>query len=289
MKRLHLPLVIALLSVVTACGGSNDDAESPVASDGDVESTVEDGSDFTETDDASGGSTVPTEASVEVTTSDVEATTGTDSNDVDDTDDTSGDDLDADDSGDPGADDEGSVEDDLLIPLDEVDDAEVCQSFATFFNGFTQIALVAAFAEFGGENGESTDAPEADTAIERSEVVFYLGLVDEIPVLRDELPAVILDAFGPIFDRVEASPRLMADAGFSQSEMDELSEDFVTDTGGVDQSDPRLDAAAAALVDEYGTFAEVLEGFDEVDAAGQEEGDAWLADTCPELSDLLDA
>jgi hypothetical protein len=284
MRKLHVPAVIAILVAATACGSSSEEDSASTNPDPVVETTDAAGDDFTGADGTPGS--IATSETVD---------TGVDSAPVDSADVSAETILTDDPSGtDPSATPDDSlsdddVTDDLLIPLDQVDDTPVCQAFGEFINGFSQVALAGAFAQAGDETGAD---PEAGNAIESIEVVLYLGLAEVVPELRDELPDVILDAFNPVFERIEATPGLMTDAGFSEAEIDEFIATLSDDAEQPDESpssDPRIVAAADALIAEYGTFESVLEELDTSDAADEEEGDAWISDTCPELSTLLDS
>jgi hypothetical protein len=280
MRRSPLPLLLVLVAAATACSSSTEQDSAPSSPDPIVESSGPTGSDFTgadgsletaETPDAGSADTVESDTGPAETVADDSSSGSVDPPDDDTPDDsTTGDDL----------------EDDLQIPLDQVDDTPVCQSFAKFFNGFSQVALAGAFVQLGNEGGAGADPA---TTVEMFEVVRYLDLVEVIPELRSELPDAILDAFNPIFDRAEAAPGLMADAGFSQDELDQLVSDLNADQLDELEQDPRTIAAADALIAEYGTFESVLANLESLGSLGEDEGDAWIADTCPELSTLFNS
>jgi ABC-type Fe3+-hydroxamate transport system substrate-binding protein len=258
MHKMHTVVIIATLVVASACSSSSDDS-SASSSDAVAGATDSTNPEFTE-EERGPGSVAPTSVSTNsialpVTTDGVAPTSAAEEDDLNDD----------------------------LLPLDDVDDAPACQSFARFFNGFADVAFAAAFLE---SDDESSSGGEPAT-IEQIEVVRYLNLIENVPVLRAELPDVMLDVFGPIFDRVEAAPQLMTDAGFSQDELDQLVADLDADVTSSDpETDPRIVAAADELIAEFGTFDSIVTGLDTVGSAAEDEGNVWLADNCPKLSEL---
>lgn len=284
-------LALSLIAVCAACssaGSSETGTSDPGATVSATDKT--DDADFTEADGTDGGTADDTNDDTDDDTpsatdgSDLDGTDGSDAELSASSDPEADDDADTGSDGDSGPTDADADTDlpdlddefDLSIPLDNIDDTPVCQSFAVFINGYTEVGLVSGFG-FGELN---PDAP--DNHAEIAEVVGYVDLVDEVPELRRGLPDVMLGVFDPIFDRIEATPDLLADAGLTNAEIDGLDLRSVMDAGS--DFDPRIVAAADALIAEYGTYESSLDELETMEPESEDLGDQWMRDTCPELA-----
>lgn len=177
---------------------------------------------------------------------------------------------------------------DDIITLDEVDDVAFCQAYARVFEAFLGISFAGAF---GGIGSADPDALIAST--ETYEVLVYPGLTSDVETIRAENVAALELFFEPIFERIDAAPGLLRDAGLSDDEIDALTAGVrPSDLQAVelDDLDPRVTDAAVALVRDFGSFIDASEALgttgSETDAEAFEER---LAELCPLLNDAFDA
>ncbi len=169
---------------------------------------------------------------------------------------------------------------DDLIAIDEVDDVPFCQSYARVFESFVAISLGGAFGEVG------SDDPDALVSLtETYEVILYPGLAVDVETIRGEGGDELDQFFGPLFERIDAAPGLLREAGLSDAEIADLTDGVrATDLDSIDLDglDPRVTTAATAMVAEFGAF------FDAADAlAGPVENEDAAQDRIEQLCPLL--
>ncbi len=175
------------------------------------------------------------------------------------------------------------------LPVAAIDDKPVCTSF-------NRIITTSIFTGFAGSG-----AGDENSGIERVEVIAYSSLTADTATLRSEVPANLQPSLELLLSRVEAAPAALSAGGFSAAEIATIASawnsvldavsagtplDEIPDaTESLDQG--KLDAAEAAFEAAVGTFAEYSAANDAAGSSMDDEGTAWLAETCPLLAKSL--
>lgn len=175
------------------------------------------------------------------------------------------------------------------LPVAAIDDKPVCTSFS-------RIITTSFFTGFAGSG-----AGDENSGIERVEVIAYSSLTADTATLRSEVPANLQPSLELLLSRVEAAPAALSAGGFSAAEIATIASawnsvldavsagtplDEIPDaTESLDQG--KLDVAEAAFEAAVGTFDEYSAANDAAGSSMDDEGTAWLAETCPLLAKSL--